>query len=35
MENGHIESCHNKLRDECLNRELFDSLLEARVNLET
>jgi transposase InsO family protein len=23
-ENGHIESFHDKLRDECLNRELFD-----------
>ena len=22
-ENGHIESFHDKLRDECLNRELF------------
>jgi len=30
-ENGHIESFHDKLRDECLNRELFGSLLEARV----
>jgi transposase InsO family protein len=26
-ENGHIESFHDKLRDECLNRELFGSLL--------
>lgn len=34
-ENGHIESFHDKLRDECLNRELFGSLLEARVILET
>lgn len=33
-ENGHIESFHDKLRDECLNRELFGSLLEARVILE-
>ena len=33
-ENGHIESFHGKLRDECLNRELFGSLLEARVILE-
>ena len=30
-ENGHIESFHDKLRDECLNRELFGSLLEAKV----
>jgi putative transposase len=33
-ENGHIESFHDKLRDECLNRELFGSLLEARIILE-
>jgi putative transposase len=35
LENGHIESFHGKLRDECLNRELFDSLLEARIILES
>jgi putative transposase len=29
-ENGHIESFHDKLRDECLNRELFGNLHEAR-----
>ena len=34
-ENGHIESFHDKLRDECLNRELFDNLHEARVILES
>lgn len=34
-ENGHIESFHDKLRDECLNRELFGSLREARVILES
>lgn len=28
-ENGHIESFHDKLRDECLNRELFGTLAEA------
>lgn len=33
-ENGYIESYHDKLRDECLNRELFGSLKEARVVLE-
>jgi len=33
-ENGHIESFHDKLRDECLNRELFGSLLEAQIILE-
>ena len=32
-ENGHIESFHDKLRDVCLNRELFGSLAEARVIL--
>jgi transposase InsO family protein len=34
-ENGHIESFHDKLRDECLNRELFGTLAEARVILES
>ena len=34
-ENGHIESFHDKLRDECLNRELFGTLTEARVILES
>lgn len=34
-ENGHIASYHDKLRDECLNRELFGSLAEAHVILET
>jgi putative transposase len=34
-ENGHIESFHDKLRDECLNRELFGSLAEVRVILES
>lgn len=33
-ENGHIESFHDKLRDEHLNRELFGSLLEAKVLVE-
>src|SRR5678815_3818019 len=33
--NGHIESFHDKLRDECLNRELFGNLQEARVILES
>lgn len=33
-ENGHIESFHDKLRGECLNRELFGSLLEAQILLE-
>jgi putative transposase len=30
-ENGHIESFHDKLRDECLNHEVFSTLAEARV----
>ena len=34
-ENGHIESFHDKLRDECLNREFFGNLQEARVILES
>ncbi len=34
-ENGHIESFHDKLRDECLNREIFRSLPEARVIVES
>ena len=34
-ENGYIESFHDKLRDECLNRELFGTLAEARVILES
>lgn len=33
-ENAYIESFHDKLRDECLNRELFGSLLEARIIIE-
>lgn len=33
-ENGHIESFHDKLRDECLNREIFGSILEAKVVVE-
>ena len=33
-EQAHVESFHDKLRDECLNRELFGSLAEARLILE-
>jgi transposase InsO family protein len=33
-ENAYIESFHDKLRDECLNREWFGSLLEAQVIIE-
>jgi hypothetical protein len=34
-ENEHIESFHDKQRDECLNRELFRSVAEARVIVES
>ena len=30
-ENGHVESCNGKLRDELLDRETFHALREARV----
>jgi len=33
-ENGYIESFNEKLRDEVLNVEIFDTLLEARVLIE-
>ena len=33
-EEAYIESFHDKLRDECLNREIFRSLAEARIILE-
>lgn len=33
-QNGHVESFHNRLRDECLNQELFPSVTEARVVIE-
>jgi transposase InsO family protein len=33
-ENAYVESFHDKLRDECLNREIFGSLWEARVVIE-
>jgi transposase InsO family protein len=32
--NGFIESFHDKFRDECLQREWFQSLLEAKVVIE-
>ena len=31
LENGYIESFNGKLRDELLNREIFDTLLEAKI----
>jgi transposase InsO family protein len=33
-ENGYVESFNDKLRDELLNPELFDTLLEAKVLVE-
>ena len=33
-QNGKSESMHGKLRDECLERELFDTRLEARCLIE-
>jgi transposase InsO family protein len=33
-ENGYIDSFNGKLRDELLNREVFDTLLEAKVPVE-
>jgi putative transposase len=34
MENGQVESFNGRLRDECLNAELFLDLLDARQKLE-
>ncbi len=33
-ENGYVESFNGKLRDECLNREVFTTLVEAKVLIE-
>ncbi len=33
-QNAHVESFHNRLRDECLNQEIFLSVTEARVVIE-
>ena len=33
-QNGYVESFHNRLRDECLNQEIFLSVTEARVVIE-
>ena len=33
-ENDDVESFNGKLRDECLNRERFDTLLEAQILIE-
>lgn len=34
-ENGYIESFNGKLRDELLNREIFTTLAEARILIES
>lgn len=34
LENGYSESFHGKLRDELLNLEIFDTMLEANVLIE-
>ena len=34
-ENGYIESFNGKLRSELLNREIFDTLREAKVSIES
>ena len=34
MENGYVESFNGRLRDELLDREVFDTLLEAKVLIE-
>ncbi len=33
QQNGYIESLNGSLRDECLNKEIFDSLADARQKL--
>jgi transposase InsO family protein len=33
-EDGYVESFNGKLRDECLNGEIFETLLEAQVLIE-
>jgi transposase InsO family protein len=33
VQNGHVESFHGKLRDECLNASWFENLFEARVKI--
>src|SRR5579859_3997668 len=33
MQNGHVESFHGKLRDECLNASWFANLFEARAKI--
>jgi|ERR1700682_117756 len=33
MQNGHVESFHGKLRDECLNASWFGNLFEARAKI--
>jgi transposase InsO family protein len=33
-ENSYVESFNGKLRDECLNREVFETVVEAQVRIE-
>ena len=33
-ENGYVESFNGKFRDECLNGEIFDTVVEAKVLIE-
>jgi len=35
MQNGYIESFNGKFRDECLNEQWFNSLLQARSTIST
>jgi putative transposase len=35
MQNGHVESFHGRLRDECLNASWFRTLNDVRTTLET
>ncbi len=32
-ENGYVEPFNGKFQDDCLNREIFDALMEAKVGL--
>ncbi len=35
MQKGYVESFNGKLRDECLNEDIFETLAEARVLVES
>ena len=34
MQNGYVESFNGKLRDECLNENMFETLIEAKILVE-